>query len=242
MDEYEYFSTLRINRLPYSTHYEWSLRSLDAYQPLASTTRDAFDVKSRDWISGRTRKMTHKKLYRNTAIQLYAYYKNTLTVLDGGHSNQTTEIVYFADDEDVDVNDFTVLLALFILILCSVYLVLNRFVTKCSTALFTPRFWFYHTLCLLVVAVASFVTIIIYLTKIHAFNGSVYTTPVWSHLDSLSQGYRHTTNLLATLVFLVLIRVSNIILKSGSNHKYSNMLRDFIVLIKALLYTPSQVI
>ena len=174
-----------------------------------STTRDAVDVKARDWISGRTRKLTHKKLYRNTAIQLNAYYKNTLTVLDGGHCNQTTEVVYFADDIDVNVNDFTTLLALFLLIICSLYLVINTLVAKCTKALFTPRFWFCHSVCLLIVALVSFVKIIVYLTKIHTLNGSGYTTTsVWSRLNGLSQGCRHTTNLLATLVFLVLIRVS----------------------------------
>ena len=173
-----------------------------------SATRDATDVKAKDWISGRTRKLTHKKLYYNTVIQLYAYYKSSLTVLDGGHSNHSSEVFYFVSDKDVNVNDFTVLLALFVLILCGVYIVLNRVVIKCSKVTYIRRFWFLHAVCLLIVAVVSFVKIIVYISEIHTLNGSSYTTPPWSHLDGLSQGYRHTTNLLATLVFLVVVRVS----------------------------------
>ena len=183
---------------------------MNAYRPLVSSTRDAARVKGKDWISGRTRELTHKKLYYNTAIQLYAFYKNTLTVLDGGHSRHNSIVVYYSDDGDVVISDFTTLLAVAVLVLCSVYIAVTRFTkTSKNKATTTRRFWFLHAVCWFVVSMATFAMVIVYIAEIHSLNGSSYTKkPNWSRLEGLCQGYRHTTNLLATLVFLVSIRVT----------------------------------
>ena len=202
----EHFFIDSISKSPKSGNYVWTFPSLNDTEALTSLSTDVQTVKKSPWISGNTRGLFHRMLYFNTDIQLYAYYENKAIVLDGGHKHIETNIVYFNTDVDVNINDFFVLLSLFLILLCSVYIALRRVVRSIPTAQFTRKFWFYHVLCWFVVSLLAFMRYLSYVSLVHEFNKTEMKS--FELLKTLALDYDHTRNSIITLLFIILIRVS----------------------------------
>jgi hypothetical protein len=144
-------------------------------------------------------------VYYNTDIKLYAYVKKSITTYDGGLQRHLASIFYFVGDTDVVIQDFFVMLSMFFMLVVAVWLILGKFWRHFPDLRFLGRIWFLHLICWFLVLVVAMVKLAVYLTSLHQANISEQDVKL---LSEVSADYLVVRNLLATLLFLINIRVS----------------------------------